>query len=739
VPYGSTKELPANVRSKLKGKKLRQWMHVWNSSFARHQSESIAFAEAWATVEKADGFGKANVMNDFQFFLPIAKLDQEKRTVSGYASTPKKDSDGEIVTLGAIKTALPDYMAWGNIREMHKLSAVGTAEEANVDTKGLFLTAKIVDDSAWKKCLEGVYKGFSIGGRKLAKEGDTITAIELTEISVVDRPANPDAKFSLAKSAKDRDDEPGYLVKIREKVSPEGKALAKMAKIVSSLAKAGPPAAHDGFSLPAPKAAKKADVISPKDQRDDENVTRKTDEKCEKHGVANCEKCALEKNEIDNKKPVVLPVKSGKKAKKLAKQQLALALGISGDSFLSLKKAKVPSEAGQEELNKGMGAVGNLAYCFDSIRSAQRSLIMEAQREGGDMKDKALAKELGSIASQLAKVMATKAEHEGSEAEDLSDADDQFLTTLLGENFDMDKVNDTTALTKTGDGLEDVLRNMLAKAAQPTRAQRMAMASDNVKKSRKACKMAKQSIEEAHKMHKAAYLNKAAKKPKDDNDGDEFDHAGAMEKLQKAYQELDKARTFGKAATTQLAKMAGRAGQRGQETGDGNSFYQVPAGVKDLTTSDLATASPGGDGSGSAPPLYPIDGQPYPGKAAPTSDLAKYSKNGQISADVAELIMAKAKSEGELEALRRLPAASVSGGKRPYNFDVTRVTGAAGNNSDTLNKALFDGVDPIALGSGDENAHTAASAKVIGNFLTSGHFGKSVFDPSFKGAAGQGR
>jgi hypothetical protein len=185
--------------------------------------------------------------------------------------------------------------------------------------------------------------------------------------------------------------------------------------------------------------------------------------------------------------------------------------------------------------------------------------------------------------------------------------------------------------------------------------------------------------------------------------------------------------------------MAGRAGQRGQETGDGNSFYQVPAGVKDLTTSDLATASPGGDGSGSAPPLYPIDGQPYPGKAAPTSDLAKYSKNGQISADVAELIMAKAKSEGELEALRRLPAASVSGGKRPYNFDVTRVTGAAGNNSDTLNKALFDGVDPIALGSGDENAHTAASAKVIGNFLTSGHFGKSVFDPSFKGAAGQGR
>src|ERR1017187_1437885 len=101
MPYTSVASLPAPVRAKLKGKKLRQWMHVWNSSFKEHQSESIAFASAWAAVKKGEAgytaLGKANIMSDFHVFLPIAKIDKEKRTVSGYASTPTKDSDGEVV------------------------------------------------------------------------------------------------------------------------------------------------------------------------------------------------------------------------------------------------------------------------------------------------------------------------------------------------------------------------------------------------------------------------------------------------------------------------------------------------------------------------------------------------------------------------------------------------------------------------------------------------------------------
>jgi len=149
-------------------------------------------------------------MSDFNVFLPISKVDTEKRMVWGYASTPSKDQQGEIVTLDAIKAALPDYMQWRNIREMHTNSAVGSAVEASIDEKGLYIGAKIRDDAAWAKCIETskgandqVYRGFSIGGSKLQKVGDTIKELRLTEISLVDRPANPDCKIDFAKGAVD--------------------------------------------------------------------------------------------------------------------------------------------------------------------------------------------------------------------------------------------------------------------------------------------------------------------------------------------------------------------------------------------------------------------------------------------------------------------------------------------------------------------------------------------------------
>jgi phage head maturation protease len=137
-----------------------------------------------------------------QFFCPIAKIDSDQRLVYGYASTEATDSQGEIVRKEAIEEALPAYMRFANIREMHLPSAVGVAKEAMVDGKGLWLKAKIVDDDAWRKVREGVYKGFSIGGSvtlRDAADPQIVTGVELTEISLVDRPANPDAVFSLWK------------------------------------------------------------------------------------------------------------------------------------------------------------------------------------------------------------------------------------------------------------------------------------------------------------------------------------------------------------------------------------------------------------------------------------------------------------------------------------------------------------------------------------------------------------
>lgn len=145
-------------------------------------------------------------LEKFDIFVPLAKVDEKQRMVWGWASTERKDLQGEIIKSDAIKKALPDYMEWANIREMHRASAVGIAKEADVrpmgnGEDGLWLGAKIVDDDAWTKVEEGVYKGFSVGGERLAKVGKEITEIRLVEISLVDRPANPDCKIEVVKVA----------------------------------------------------------------------------------------------------------------------------------------------------------------------------------------------------------------------------------------------------------------------------------------------------------------------------------------------------------------------------------------------------------------------------------------------------------------------------------------------------------------------------------------------------------
>jgi phage head maturation protease len=745
-------------------------------------------------------------MNDFKVFLPIGKVDKDKRTVSGYASTPTKDSDGEIVTLDAIKAALPDYMSYANIREMHALKAIGVAQEANIDKKGLFLTAKIVDDGAWKKCLEGVYKGFSIGGRKLDKDGDKITSIELSEISVVDRPANPDCRITVAKSHKATPEAEAFLVRAKARKTPQEKALAKMAKIVGILAKEGPPAAHDGLSLPAVVKNKENEtelddelIIDKDDDEDmtevDKSKTPTGKEKTEPYGdveyadeglredkkkrypidteehiraawnYINKEKnqkkyspadvtkvknkiIAAWKAKIDKEGPP--SVKVDKETKKFAQSDLTKVLFLDS-GFLDLGKASKPKLTSgfppELELKKGMNAVGTLAYTFDSIRGAQRSLMTEGQREGGDKKDHALAKELGTIAQQLASIISQKATHEGDEALNLSDVDDQYLISFLGEDWKMATTNnddDVNKMVSSGDPLQDAVMNLLKRAAQPTKAARLAMAKEEVEKSRKAMKECRKALKEAHEMHKAAYIAKMAKakkaKDKTDDDDDDFDHAGCMSKLQKAYEEASKARTFGKAAEAQLEKSMAtsvRTSHAGVEVTDAEAgYYEIPPGIKELSPAHLAGAEPGTPGSSGMAPMYPDSGQVYPGKANAGGDLRKYAVNGRLSPATMELLLEKARTEGELEALRRVPASA--GRRAPFGFDITKAMGST-TQDQNLHKSLFDGVNVNALNGQDEMAHTEASAKVIGNFLTSGQFGKSILDPTFRGAAGNAR
>lgn len=176
-------------------------------------------------------------MTKINLFAEINKVDEDQRLVYGYASTEALDWQGERVSKAAIQDALPDYLKFSNIREMHQASAVGVAEEATVDDKGLYLVAKVVDDNAWKKVKEGVYKGFSIGGKCLAKMKDTITKLKLTEISLVDRPANPEAVFEMYKFD-DGEEKINTENKNNDAKKPVSKgmyAVANLAELLASL------------------------------------------------------------------------------------------------------------------------------------------------------------------------------------------------------------------------------------------------------------------------------------------------------------------------------------------------------------------------------------------------------------------------------------------------------------------------------------------------------------------------
>jgi uncharacterized protein YoxC len=142
--------------------------------------------------------------------MPLTKVDEGRRIVSGFASLDNLDKQDDIVTTEASMQAFAKFR--GNIREMHQPSAVGKMvsfkEEKYFDPeskkfyKGVFVSAYISKGAqdAWEKVLDGTYTGFSIGGRmnkwddaydeKSDKSIRVIKEYDLIELSLVDSPAN---------------------------------------------------------------------------------------------------------------------------------------------------------------------------------------------------------------------------------------------------------------------------------------------------------------------------------------------------------------------------------------------------------------------------------------------------------------------------------------------------------------------------------------------------------------------
>lgn len=162
--------------------------------------------------------------DDIKLSMPIAKVDVERRIVSGFATLDNLDKQADIVPTDVSIKAFEMFR--GNLREMHQSIAVGKVinfrQEKFFDkTTGKLYNGVYVDtyiskgaQDTWEKVLDGTLSGFSIGGvikdsentydENVDKTIRLVKDYELHELSLVDNPANQLANVvSIQKINKD--------------------------------------------------------------------------------------------------------------------------------------------------------------------------------------------------------------------------------------------------------------------------------------------------------------------------------------------------------------------------------------------------------------------------------------------------------------------------------------------------------------------------------------------------------
>ena len=144
-------------------------------------------------------------------FFEIVKADKNADgtlMVYGKATDDSLDIDQQICDPVWLDRAMPEWFkSGGNIREQHSAIAAGVAKEYEKKADGHYIHALVVDPVSVKKVDTGVLKGFSIGIKsprvvrdQKAANGRIIDG-HIVEVSLVDRPANPNCQLVLAKSA----------------------------------------------------------------------------------------------------------------------------------------------------------------------------------------------------------------------------------------------------------------------------------------------------------------------------------------------------------------------------------------------------------------------------------------------------------------------------------------------------------------------------------------------------------
>ena len=177
------------------------WL-LWGGDAGRSWAKSI--------TNKEESKEKSTVKDLTTAYFEIIKSDKRDDgtlMVYGKATDDSLDIDQQICDPLWLDRAMPEWFkSGGNIREQHSSIAAGVAKEYEKKADGHYIHALVVDPISVKKVDTGVLKGFSIGIKsprvvrdQKAANGRIIDG-QIVEVSLVDRPANPNCQLVLAKS-----------------------------------------------------------------------------------------------------------------------------------------------------------------------------------------------------------------------------------------------------------------------------------------------------------------------------------------------------------------------------------------------------------------------------------------------------------------------------------------------------------------------------------------------------------
>jgi len=143
-------------------------------------------------------------------WFEVRAVDEEKRIITGIATTPQQARDGDILETAGIQFKLPIPFLFKHREEM------GNVTKAQVRADGIEVEVQIAPagvaesiDEAWRKIKAGVVRGLSIGWRTISEaydkdiNGYRIFKSEWLELSAVPVPADTGATITSIRSADD--------------------------------------------------------------------------------------------------------------------------------------------------------------------------------------------------------------------------------------------------------------------------------------------------------------------------------------------------------------------------------------------------------------------------------------------------------------------------------------------------------------------------------------------------------